>query len=309
MTRLQHSTSDIPIPSPMAAVAERMQLAGYKPQDGEADQRPLPEEHEMEAAASEMFFGLASTLTDTLLEPDLEDLLWGLVNLFHRHSGKLQLQLHRNEENQKNSQKEQDGSEIRSVELERLIAQGSTLSDRMDGLETLRDHAETKYRMLTGSSWTPKAGSKINHAAMTASIIDSRDFLAAKRRREIEPLVPAGTRIAFAGGMDFQNYDAIWSALDKTRAKHPGMVLMHGGSPKGAELIAAKWADARKVQQIVFKPDWNKHAKAAPFKRNDAILATLPAGLVVFPGNGITDNLADKARAMRIPVWRVATGA
>ena len=64
--------------------------------------------------------------------------------------------------------------------------------------------------------------------------------------------------------------------------------------------IGAKWANARKVQQIVFKLDWNKHAKAAPFKRNDATLATLPAGLVVFSGNGITDNLADKARAMRI---------
>jgi hypothetical protein len=27
----------------------------------------------------------------------------------------------------------------------------------------------------------------------------------------------------------------------------------------------------------------------------------LPIGLIVFPGSGITDNLADKARAMGIP--------
>src|SRR3546814_7070433 len=56
----------------------------------------------------------------------------------------------------------------------------------------------------------------------------------------------------------------------QVHAKHPDMVLLHGGSPKGAELIAAKWADNRKVPQIAFKPDWTKHAKAAPFKRNDA---------------------------------------
>jgi hypothetical protein len=58
----------------------------------------------------------------------------------------------------------------------------------------------------------------------------------------------------------------VWAKLDQVHAKHPDMVLLHGGSPKGAELIAAKWADSRKVPQIAFKPDWTKHAKAAPFK-------------------------------------------
>src|SRR3546814_9226600 len=74
------------------------------------------------------------------------------------------------------------------------------------------------------------------------------------------------------------------------------MVLLHGGSPKGAELIAAKWATNRKVPQVAFKPDWTKHAKAAPFKRNDAILEVLPIGVMVFPGTGIQGNLADKAK-------------
>ena len=82
------------------------------------------------------------------------------------------------------------------------------------------------------------------------------------------------------------------------------MVLLHGGTPKGAEFIAAKWADARRIAQIAFKPDWTRHAKAAPFKRNDQILETLPIGIVVFPGTGIQDNLADKARKLGIPVWR-----
>ena len=38
---------------------------------------------------------------------------------------------------------------------------------------------------------------------------------------------------------------------------------------------AARWADHRKVSQIAFKPDWTKHAKAAPFKRNDQMLDVL----------------------------------
>jgi hypothetical protein len=82
------------------------------------------------------------------------------------------------------------------------------------------------------------------------------------------------------------------------------MVLLHGGSPKGAEPIAAKWATQRKVPQIAFKPVWTKHAKAAPFKRNDAMLAALPIGVMVFPGTGIQANLADKAKKLRMPVWK-----
>jgi hypothetical protein len=50
------------------------------------------------------------------------------------------------------------------------------------------------------------------------------------------------------------------------------------------------------VAQIAFKPDWTRHAKAAPFKRNDAMLELLPIGVIVFPGTGIQDNLADKAK-------------
>jgi len=100
--------------------------------------------------------------------------------------------------------------------------------------------------------------------------------------------------------MEFNDQHRIWAVLDKARAKHPDMVLLHGGSPKGAERIAACWADHHKVPQIVFKPDWTRHAKAAPFKRNDQLLEALPAGLVAFPGSA---NLADKARKLGIPVW------
>src|SRR3546814_14844642 len=68
----------------------------------------------------------------------------------------------------------------------------------------------------------------------------------------------------------------IWAKLDQVHAKHPDMVLLHGGSPKGAERIAARWADHRNVPQIAFKPDWTKHAKAAPVKRNDQMPDVLP---------------------------------
>lgn len=84
-------------------------------------------------------------------------------------------------------------------------------------------------------------------------MIDSRDFLAAKRRAEIEPLLPAGPKIAF-------------------------------------------------------KPDWTKHAKAGPFKRNDQMLKAMPIGVMRFPGAGTQNNLADKAKTFSILVWRFGGG-
>jgi hypothetical protein len=115
-------------------------------------------------------------------------------------------------------------------------------------------------------------------------------------------------RVAFTGGVEFNDHRLIWDRLDKVHARHPDMVLMHGGSPKGAKRIAARWADHRKVCQIVFRPDWTKHAKAAPFKRNNAMLEALPIGVVVCPGTGIQENLVDKARKLGIPVMRVGSG-
>jgi hypothetical protein len=148
----------------------------------------------------------------------------------------------------------------------------------------------------------------VNHRTLTAAMIDSRDFLAAKRRVESEPLLPTGPKIAFTGGVEFNDHRAIWDRLDKVHAKHADMVLLHGGSPRGAERIAARWADHRGVPQIVFKPDWIRYGKAAPFKRNDQILDVLPIGVIVFPGSGISANLADKAKKLGIPVCKFGNG-
>ena len=290
--------------SPTDHVLNELQLYGYRPFQGEPDPRPLPEGNVVAGAVVDIFDALISTLGETRLEPDLEDLLWSTVNLFHRAVDRIERELDDNEQAQRRSQREQNGSEVKSVELERLTAEGITLIERRNSMELFRDQAAEHFETHTGTPWRPRSGSLINHRALTAAMIDSRDFLAAKRRAETEVMLPPGPKIALTGGLDFNDHRMIWDRLDKVHAKHPDMVLLHGGSPKGAELIAAKWASNRNVPQIAFKPDWTKHAKAAPFKRNDAMLAVLPIGVLHFPGTGIQDNLADKARKLGIPVWK-----
>ena len=63
-----------------------------------------------------------------------------------------------------------------------------------------------KVLLLTGQRRNEVAGMT---RTLTAATIDSRDFLAAKRRAETEVLLPAGPKIAFTGGLDFNDHGAI----------------------------------------------------------------------------------------------------
>jgi YspA, cpYpsA-related SLOG family len=290
--------------SPTAHLLDELALYGHRAGQDEPDPRPLPEPEAVRGQLGTMVEALTAMLTGTRLEDDLADLLWSFVNLFHRKTDRVERELDSNEQAQRRGQAEQDGSEVKSVELECLIGQGISLIERRNAFELLRDHAAELFEVATGTAWRPRAGSMVNHRALTASLIDSREFLAARRRADTDVLAPSGSRIAFTGGTDCNDHTRIWEALDKIRTKHPDMVLLHGASPRGAERIAACWADQRKVPQVVFKPDWTRHRNAAPFKRNDQMLEALPIGVVVFPGSGISANLADKAKKLGIPVWR-----
>ncbi|WP_192649666.1 DUF2493 domain-containing protein [Sphingopyxis sp. OAS728] len=292
-----------PEPGSTAYLLQELQLFGYRPFDNEPDARPLPDAQLAGGAIADIFDAMATCLADTRIEPDLEDLLWNIVNIFHRAGERVERSLDDNEQLQRKLQREQDGSEIRSVELERATAEGITLIERRDAMEFFREAAADQFRLHLRKAWMPRTGSRTNHKALTASVIDSRDFLDRRLREKAAALLPAGTRIALSGGNAFGDHRAVWDALDKARGRYPDMVLLHGGGAAGAERAAACWAENREVPQVAFRPDWAKHRNAAPFKRNDAMLEAMPAGVIVFAGTGIQDSLADKARKLGIPVW------
>ena len=286
------------------AVIDHIALYGLKPASEEPDGRHPPDIDALLSLAEHVMGAFAGIAEGTLLEDDLPELLWSLTHVFHRRLEVLQRRLDDNEARQRASVTEQDGSEVKSVELERALNDGERLMERRDAFEALRAAAAAETAMLTGSPWLPRSGSRTSFAKLTSAVIDSRDYRAAKRDRENAARCPTGTRIAFAGGTDAIDHHAVFNVLDRARAKHPDMILLHGGSPRSAERIAAKWADAKGVPQVVFRPDWANHGKAAPFKRNDALLEELPVGVIAFPGSGITNNLVDKARKLGIPVMR-----
>lgn len=287
-----------------AAILEDLAVYGTAPAEEKASW-DAPDADHLHTLAEHLIDNIAEVFADSCLELDTSDVLWNLVNVFHRKAQKLEHALDTNILRQRALSEQQDGSEIASHELETAHAEGISIQNRLTAMETLREHSAEVFMQHTGDVWMPRSGSMIHRTAMTASMIDARDFANAQKLVKSKALLPEGKKIIFAGG-NCSDITRIYAVLDKTREKlaerGEQMVLVHGGG-KGAEHIAATWAKNRNVQQIVFKPDWTKHSKAAPFKRNDVMLALLPHGLImVNPDSGIHQQLLREAKRLGITI-------
>ncbi len=303
----EHTEHEAQNESFTAMVCEQAALFGATPGPDEFDNRPVWGEAESTAAVLKAFVALAEAAPDgTQLADERASLLWGFVNTLDAQTQRLDRAADKLIPGIREMQREQDGSEIRSRELELATDRAQNLTARRDAFEGLRDAAAEAYRVETGEVWRPRRGSHVSQTGkLTSAVIEARDFQRAKKDRENTAHLPQGTLVAVAGGKEATDAGKIIGQLDKLKAKYADVVLVHGGGP-GAEKIAAGWAERNGVHQIVCKPDWDAHGRAAPFRRNDELLSLLPKGVIAFPGSGITDNLVDKARTLGIPVQRVA---
>ena len=291
--------------SSTATVCESMALFGAAPERGERDTRVVWDEDDAIEAMAEAIRIMVDGITvdGTQMADEREPLMWGLVNMLHSQVQRLERAVDRIVPEMRDLERSQDGTEVKAWELEMLIDRAQNLGDRRDAFEKMRDLAADAYRVETGDAWRPRRGSHVSQTgALTSAAIDARDFQRARKDKETRAHLPEGTLVAIAGGKHVTDAGAVWSTLDRARAKHGDMVLLHGGGP-GVEKVAASWAEARGVDQVVCRPDWTAHGKAAPFRRNDEMLNLMPKGLIAYPGSGITDNLMDKARRVGIPVY------
>ena len=291
-----------------ATICDNAALFGAAPERDEFDTREVWDRDDATDAVSEAFRILAQGVAPDgfQLADERESLLWGFVNMLDSQTQRLDRAADKLTPQLRDLQHEQDGTEIKSLELELVTDRARNLTARRDAFETMRDEAADAYRVETGSVWRPRRGSHVSQTGkLTSAAIDARDYQRARKDRKAQAHLPQGTLVAIAGGKDVQDPAAVIGRLEKTRAKYADMILVHGGGA-GVEKIAAQWADRNGVHQIVCKPDWNRHGRAAPFRRNEELLNLLPKGVIAFPGSGITENLVDRARQLGIPVMKAA---
>jgi SLOG family YspA-like protein len=270
----------------------------------------VPDPDAVEQTLAAIWSDLLALFPDTALEDDLEEIAWGIVNIFHRAAAKRSAQVDRATDEIRCLLASADGSEVHSTELEEQVERARAAEAAMIGLEAFREAAARLYINETGSSWRPATGSRPSHdSRLTSAVVDGRDFLRARAESRRRASMPEGTAVLFAGGrLSFPTADdakalagSVWETLDKVRERVADMVLVHGGDTKGLDRLAAAWAERRKVAQVAFGLD-RRLGPRAGFRRNEQMLSLNPRCLVAFAGNGVLERLVIQAKAKGVHV-------
>ena len=270
----------------------------------------LPPDEAVEQTLQAVWSDLFTLFPDTALEEDAEEIGWGLVNLFHRAAAKRAAQIDRATDEIRCLLASADGSEVHASELENQVARAQAAEAAMLGLESLREVAASLYLNETGSSWRPAGGSRLSHSAkLTSAVVDGRAFLRARAESRRKAVMPEGTPVVFAAGRLSFPTDSeaksfagnVWDTLDRVRERVADLVLVHGGDSKGADRLAASWAEQRKVPQVAFSLE-RRLGQRAGFRRNEQFLSLNPRCVVAFAGSGVVERLVIQAKEQGVAV-------
>lgn len=289
-------------------VIQDMRLFGARSPIGldEEDTRPVPQQFDIECALSDIMDIISDLAEDTIMDDFAEGIIDGWITALHFKLKSIQRDLEKANDQVRMLITSFDGSEVSDQQLMGQKNLAKSLETKEEVLETMRDCLVMLLSHRFGTAWRPPHGNHVSkNRQLTHAVVDARAYLAARDKKEQSSVLLEGTKIGFAGGKHYENVDKIWAALDKVKGRYPDMILVHGGAPKGAEHIAKLWAKNRDVRQIECIPDWRTDGRAAPFLRNDQILKLGLQGLVAAPGEGITDNLIEKAEAKNVKVMYI----
>ena len=110
-------------------------------------------------------------------------------------------------------------------------------------------------------------------------------------------------RLAVVGSRSFSNQSRAFHILDRFAARFAVDLIVSGGA-RGADTLAASWANARRVPTRVHLPDWSRHGRHAGFLRNQLIVAGADALIAFWDGHSLgTAHSIRLARERNIPVY------
>jgi hypothetical protein len=74
-------------------------------------------------------------------------------------------------------------------------------------------------------------------------------------------------KVAVIGSRGFDDYELVKTALSPLT-----IILLVSGGAKGADSLGERYAKENNIETLIFKPDWEKHGKAAGMIRNTDIV-------------------------------------
>jgi hypothetical protein len=113
----------------LAAALAALELGHLEPRAEDLSGMAPPPTEALEQTVTAIWSDLFTTMSNTSIERDIEDLAWGLVNLFHRAAAKKHGLVDRLTDDIRLLLAEQDGSEISTANLEEKIDLAKKVED------------------------------------------------------------------------------------------------------------------------------------------------------------------------------------
>ena len=95
-------------------------------------------------------------------------------------------------------------------------------------------------------------------------------------------------KIAVIGSRNFNDYELV-----KTTLSTLNITLLVSGGAKGADSLGERYATENNIETLIFKPDWEKHGKAAGMIRNTDIINNADTVIAFWDGEskGTKDSI------------------
>ena len=96
-------------------------------------------------------------------------------------------------------------------------------------------------------------------------------------------------KVAVIGSRGFDNYELVKTALSPLK-----ITLLVSGGAKGADSLGERYAKENNIETLIFKPDWEKHGKAAGMIRNTDIVNNAETIIAFWDGEsrGTKDSIS-----------------
>lgn len=254
------------------------------------DPRPYPTEAQLRQFGTAVMNEAVDLIGDTALEDLAPMFLEALIGAFHSTSQRLLTSADKSREELSRLDRDFDGSEVANEQIEEATKKTMGFDIAMMAAEIIRDAAAETYTTQTGEVWTAWRGN-VRSSRVTAAQLTAREMIRANDAAKHAMVTPGRPVVAFRGAPVAKSpTDAsrIYDALNWALSQWPDMALATSGAP-GAERLAIKWAKAKGVQLITAAADFDRHAKAAPFKANEDLIRLKPVICLTLP-NSLEDR-------------------
>ncbi len=101
--------------------------------------------------------------------------------------------------------------------------------------------------------------------------------------------------------------------IDLSEYVPPDTKLIISGGAKGIDLVAEKYADKHNISKLILRPRYDLYGRAAPLKRNEAMVDLADAVIVVWDGASrgacYTADYAKKKNKSVIVIKKIPTSS